>query len=183
MALRSFGPQTLTGSPQPLIGDVTTAAVLAGDSSACVYITVASNTLYQAGDRIVLEPRTANEDSYLVQSKRTSTGAASTTVLECTTEGAVTRAHASGVILQVAIAAIDVVVTPVPGIANDVVIGQDNTITLTTGPICIRLQQTAAGTEGNSWHMAGGTDHNIVNTAEGWMIGAAGTVDVYALVQ
>jgi hypothetical protein len=52
------------------------------------------------------------------------------------------------------------------------------------GSVCTRLDKTAAGTQANSWHMAGGTDHNIVNTGEAWMIGTlSDTVFVYALVQ
>lgn len=185
MALRSFGVQTLTGVAQPVMSDVTTAAVLVPPSGVDAYITVASNTFYQVGDRIVLEPRTTNQDSYRVIAKVTGTGSSSTTVMQCSLEGGSGHAHASGVVIQIAIPAIDVVVTPVDGGAGPVFIGADNTVTVSNGgTVCTRLDKTAAGTQANAWHMAGGTDHNIVDTAEAWMIGTlADLVYVYALVQ
>jgi hypothetical protein len=182
--IRTFGPQTLTGNAQPLMSDVTTAAVIVPPDGLDAYITVANNAIYQAGDRIVLEPGTANQDTYKVVAFRTAAGVTSTTVMQCNLEYATGHAHASGVTIQLAINAIDVVVSPVEGGAAAVVIGADNTVTATPGGSAIyRLDKTAAGTEPNVWHMAGGVDHDIVNTADAWMIGtAADKVFAYALV-
>jgi hypothetical protein len=178
MAIRTMGPQTLTGNAQPLMGDVTTAAVVAAAVGTFAVITVANTALYQPGDRIILEPLTANSDAYIVAE------IVSSTVLNCTPQGT-PIAHVTSSIIQLGDAAIDVVVQPVDGGAGPVFIGSDNTITaVPAGNVIYRLDKTAAGTEGNAWHMAGGTDHNIVNTAEAWMVGTAGDkVYVYALVQ
>lgn len=177
--IRTFGPQTMTGVAQPLMSDVTTAAVTIPLSTQDAIITVANSAIYQVGDRIVLEPRTTNQDTYKISQIPTST------TLQGSLEGVVGHAHASGVIIQLADAAIDVVVQPVDGGAGPVYIGADNTVTNTGGGNAIyRLDKTAANTEGNPWHMAGGTDHNIVNTADAWMAGTTGdVVFVYALVQ
>lgn len=184
MALRSFGVQTLLGTAQPVLSDVTTAAVAVPPDGVDAYIPVANNLYYQVGDRIVLEPGTTNQDSYKVTAKRTAAGATSTTFLQCSLEGATGHAHASGVQIAIAIPAIDVVVTPVDGGAGPVIIGADNTVTVTPGgSCCTRLDKTAAGTQANSWHMAGGVDHNIVDSADAWMIGTLNDlVFVYALV-
>lgn len=178
MAIRTMGPQTMTGSAQPLMGDVTTAAVVAAHQGTFALITVANTALYQAGDRICIEPGTVNADLYRVSILK------SATVLQCIPEG-VPLAHVTNSIIQLCINAIDVIVQPIDGGAQPIFIGTDFNITnVPAGNIIYRLDKTAAGTQANPWHMAGGTDHNIVNTQEATMVGtAADKAYVYALVQ
>lgn len=184
MAIRQLGVQTLTGSAQPLMSDVTTAASVLPPDGVDMYIQVASNAIYQDGDRLILAPGTASQDSVKVVGFQTPAGATSTVYLQCSLEGANGHAHGTGTVIQLAINAIDVVVSPVEGGAAAVVIGADNTVTATPGGSAIyRLDKTTAGTQPNIWHMAGGVDHNVVNSADAWMIGtAADKVFVYALV-
>ena len=169
----------MTGVAQPLMGDVTTAVVLIPLDTQDAIITVANTSIYQVGDRIVLEPRTTNQDTYKVSAIK------SATTLQGSLEGVVGHAHLSGVIVQLADAAVDVVVQPADGGVGPVFIGADNTVTNVGGGNTIyRIDKTAAGTQGNVWHMAGGTDHNIVNTADAWMAGTGGdVVFTYALVE
>jgi hypothetical protein len=177
MAIRTFGPQTLTGVAQPIIGDVTTAAVVAAPHDVPALITVANTAIYQPDDRIVLEPLTTNSDAYRVFN------ILSSTVLQCWPES-VPKAHASGVIVQLSIACNDAVVTPVDGGTGAVFIGSDNTITnVPAGNVIDRLDKTAAGTQANGWHMGGGVGSNSFQTADAWMVGTAGDkVYSYAVV-
>jgi hypothetical protein len=168
--IRTFGPQTMTGSAQPLMSDVTTAAVAIPLKDQDVIIPVANSAIYQVGDRITLEPLTTNQDTYKI-----SVIPSGGTTLQGSLEGAAGHTHASGVIIQLANPAMDVVVQPIDGGTGPVIIGSDNTVTNAAGGNAIyRLDKTAAGTQPNPWHMAGGTDHNICNTAEAWMAGTTG---------
>jgi len=184
MSLRTLGLVTLTGTAQPVLGDVTTAITPAPPDGPYTTITVASNVLYQTGDRIVLEPGTTNADAYTVEQKTTILNGASTTQLQCRWEGGAGVAHASGVILQLSLACIDTVVKPLSGGAGNVVIGSDATVTaVPAGSIITVIYKSAANVETMAWHMAGGSGNNVVNTADAWMIGTAGDkVAVYALV-
>lgn len=185
--IRQLGVQTFTGVAQPLMSDVTTAAVIAPPDGQDAYITVASNAIYQSGDRIVLEPGTANQDVYRVVAFRTAAGVTSTTVMQCTLEGSTGHAHANGVTIQLAINAVDVVVQLLSGTTGNAFIGADNTVTMAVVPGGSAIQELFKTTDGTAtvpWHMAGGTDHNIVNSADAWMIGTASDKAlVYALVQ
>lgn len=177
MAIRTFGPITLTGTAQPIIGDVTTAAVVAALDGQPALITVANTAIYQQGDRIVLEPLTNNSDAYRVSTINSST------VLGCVPE-AVPKAHASGVIVQLTVACADAVVIPVDGGAQAVFIGSDNTVTSAgAGNTIDRLDKTAAGTEANAFHLGGGVDGNVFQTGDVWMCGTgADKVYSYAVV-
>ncbi len=184
MAIRTLGLVTFTGAAQPVLGDVTTAAVNAPLDGQDVSITVASNVLYQVGDRIVLEPRTVNQDDYTITKFTTNLNAASTTVIQAHWDGGAGVAHVSGVILQLQIPCIDLVVKPISGGAGNVFIGSDNTVTaVPAGSVCYEIEKTASGTGTTAWHMAGGTGANIENTGDAWMIGTAGDKTTsYALV-
>lgn len=177
MANRTFGPQTLTGSAQPLMSDVTTAAVVAAPKGVAALITVANTAIYQNDDRIVLEPGTANQDAYKVYN------ILSSTVLQCVPE-AVPIAHANGSLIALSRNAMDVVVQPKSGGTATVYIGSDKTVTSSGGGNTIaEIGKTTAGTPTIPWHMAGGTDHDLVNSGDAWMAGADGdVVFVYASV-
>lgn len=177
--IRTFGPRTMTTVAQPLIGDVTTAAVAIPMKGQDAIITVANSAIYQVGDRIVLEPMTANKDTYKIVAIPSGG-----VTLQGSLEDAAGHAHANGVIIQLSINAVDVVVQPKSGGAGNVIIGADNTVTATPGGSAIaEIDKTTAGTQPAAWHMAGGTGANVVNTADAWMIDAsADTVFTYAVV-
>lgn len=176
--IRTMGLRTLTGTAQPILGDVTTAAVAIPTSGQNVIITVGSSAIYQPGDRIVIDPLQTNRDEYKVEYLPSST------TLSCSGSSTASHTHANGALIQLAVACIDMVVLPLAGGAGPVYIGNDNTITTTpTGNVVFRLEKVVAGTNGVAWHMAGGTGNNICNTMEAWMIGTANDVVMaYALV-
>jgi hypothetical protein len=176
--LRTFGLRTLTGVAQPVIGDVTTAAVPLVTAGQNIIINVANSAIYQMGDRIVIDPYTLSSDEYKVVS------IPSGTTISCAGSATGSHVHASGAIITLADACFDVIVLPFAGGAGPVYIGVDNTITLVpAGNIIFRLEKVVAGTNGVAWHMAGGIGANVCNTAEAWMVGtAADVVMTYALV-
>jgi hypothetical protein len=175
---RTFGPRTLTGTAQPIIGDVLAAALVEPTSPQLVPITVANSAIYQQGDRIVIDPLTVNSDEYKVEQILNST------TLLCSYPVNGGHAHSNGAIIQLGNACIDLVVLPLAGGAGPLYIGTDNNITNTpTGNIITRIEKVVAGTAGKEWHGAGGTGNNIINTAEAWMVGTAADVALtYALV-
>lgn len=175
--VRTFGLQTLTGIAQPVIGDVTTAAVAVPFEGQDALITVANSAIYQVGDRIVLDPLTVNSTEYIVE--RIPSG---TTLLARSHGNAF--AHASGAIIQLAPVCLDLVVLPNAGGAGPIFIGADNTITnAPAGNVIYRLEKIVAGTNGQPWHYGGGVGANILRASEVWTVGtAADTYFAYAVV-
>ena len=178
--LVTFGVHTLTGTAEPVMGDVITAAVPIPPPDVDPIITVANTALtaYQVGFRIVLDPGLTNQDCYRIAA------ILSSTKMQCTLEGTVGHAHTNGAILQLAIAAADVSVQALNGGAGPVVIGADSTVTVTPGGSAVKvLDKSTTPTEENEWRMTNNGQYNTVNTADAWMIGTAGDkVLNYALV-
>lgn len=173
--IRSWGLVALTGVAQPWFGDVTTASVGLAPHNGQIAVPVASTTRYRAGDRIILEPETANQDIFLVDGIK----AGGTTVLLCHSEGdAPTHVHASGVILQLSIPCMDVIIQS--NAAAAVWLGPDNTVTAAGGSAFFRVDPTPS----TPFRLAGSIGgSNNVRSSDGWMIGtAAQTVAVSAVV-
>jgi hypothetical protein len=175
--IRSWGLVTSTATAMPWFGDVTTAAVGLPGSNGLIPVTVGSTTRYRVGDRIVLDPEQTNQDTLLV------IGIASSTVLNCMSEGnCPTHTHANGAIIQLSIAAMDIIFDNVG--AGEIVLGTDNTVTTgpTGGSAFKVLQPVTSPAQPNTFRLAGSIGGaNTCRTSDGWMIGSS-TVLVSAVV-
>jgi hypothetical protein len=161
--IRSWGFVTLTGAAQPCFGDVLTAAMAATDGQQLISVSVASTARYVAGDRIVIEPGTTNQDILLVQGVKPG----GTTVLLCDSEGGVaTKAHANSSIIQLSIACGAWLLTPAPT-AGLVYIGTSSTVTNVGGGSAFSY------TSGGGNYNLGFPQWNTVRTSDAWMAGAA----------
>lgn len=179
MALRTFGVQTLTGSAQPVLGDVLTAALpIPPDPTVDPIATVANTALYQVGDRITVDPYQANQDSYRVSR------ILSATTMQLSLEGTQGHAHATNAIIALAINSADIVIQELDGNAAAIVIGSDNTVTsVPGGNACYVLQKATSPTQANGFKLTNSTQGDNVNTADLWVIGtAADKYLAYALV-
>jgi hypothetical protein len=166
---RTLGVQTLTGLAQPILGDVTTAAVVAAPDGVPALITVASTTIYQVGDRIVLEPNTVNSDAYRVSQIQSST------ILQCVPE-AVPKAHLTGVIIAFSLAFSELTIQAVYGTAVSIWIGSDNTVTNAgLGNVVYQLTPNLPFKR----YPAGGNNPNM--TTEFWFAATSGTQAIVAI--
>lgn len=175
--IRSWGLVALTGAAQPVFGDVTTAAVGLATQNGDIPVTVASTTRYKAGDRIYLAPGTGSQDLLLVDN------IPSGTVLNCKAEGNVpTHVHASGIIVQLSLACMDVIVQLLG--SHLLVLGTDSTVTVVPGGSAFYvLEPATAPAQPNAFRLGTSTDNNTLRTEDEWMIGtAADTVLVSAIV-
>lgn len=169
---RTFGIQTLTGVAQPIFGDVTTAAVLLPLKEQDALITVANTAIYQVGDRILLEPGTTNQDSYKVSVIKSST------VLQCSLEGATGHAHASGVTIAISIACSELTIQAVYGTTGSIWVGADKTIT-SAGAGSAVFQVTP----NLPFHKYPAGANNSINTAEYWMAATAAIQGIVSATQ
>lgn len=172
---RSWGVVTLGVSAVPWFGDVTTAAVAASADSGIIPVTVANTSRYRVGDRIVLEPGTANQDTLLVEEIPVAAG----TVLNCVSEGGLkTKAHALGSIVQLSIPCSQVIITALKSNTGDTWQGSDSTVTNTGGGSAFSY----AASGGGSFN-TGVAQWNIIRSSDGWMAGTSGDkVGVVAVV-
>lgn len=162
--VRSWGLVVLSGAAQPWFGDVTTAAVAAMPDGGIIPVTVGSTTRYRVGDRIYIEPDTANQDMLMID------GIPSSTVLNCRLEGGgKTHAHANTSIIQLSIPAMDVIIQS--NAAASVWLGSDNTVaTAGGGSSFYRLDATPS----TPFRLAGSIGGaNTCRTSDGWMIGTS----------
>lgn len=176
--IRSWGLVALSGAAQPWFGDVTTAAIALPQGNGIIPVTVASTTRYRAGDRIVVAPGTASQDTLLVDT------IPSATVLNCRSEGnGTTHVHVTSTIIQLSIACMDVIIQAITAAA--VWLGSDNTVTnVGGGSAFYELEPFTAPAQPNVFRLAGsiGSD-NTCRTSDGWMIGTGTqTVAVSAVV-
>jgi hypothetical protein len=177
--IRSWGAVTLTGAAQPVFGDVTTAAVGLPSGAGIIAVTVASTTRYRVGDRIYLDPFQANQDLLLVG------GIASSTVLNCTSEGgAPTHTHTTSAIIMLSLACLDVIVQSGASAGHAIVLGSDNTVTATPGGSAFYvIQPFTAPAEGNSFRLAGSIGNtDVCRTNDMWMIGTAADIALVSAV-
>lgn len=167
--IRSWGLVTFGTPAIPWFGDALTAAVTLPGPGIDITVTVASTTRYAQGDRIVLDPLQTNQDILLVDSIK------SATVLLCRLEGGGTpHTHANGALLLLSIACADVLIQNL-STADPVVLGTDNTVTLTPGGSAyyvIAFRVTTA--QPSQYNMSPSATHNINRTSDGWMIGTNG---------
>ena len=173
--LRSWGIVSLSGSAQPWFGDKLTAAV-ALPLGGIIAVTVASTAKYQGGDRILLDPGQTNQDALLVDQ------IFSATVLYCRSEGgALTHTHASNALILLSIACAEIIVTNL-STANPVVLGSDNTVTVTPGGSAFTVLYESS-TQASIFRLTNCVEFNAVRTSDGWMIGTSGqSVGVAAIV-
>jgi hypothetical protein len=162
---RTFGLQTLTGTAQPLFGDVMTAAMILPQANGVGIITVANNKIYEPGDRLLLDPEAADQDIVLVQQRVP----ASTTQLYVISEGGVVlNPHANGTVIALSIPAGDVVVQANFGVTNAIYLGKDNTITNAgVGNVVYNV------TPNTPFRATYSGTHNTVRTSDFWIVGTA----------
>lgn len=115
---------TAVGTAAPLFGDVLTAAfVVPQNSGVDPIMTVADTTKYQQGDRITLEPGTANVETVLV------VNILSSTTMQVSSQGSPVHNHANGSVICLAIAAAEIIVQAPQANTASVWLGTDNTVT------------------------------------------------------
>jgi hypothetical protein len=126
-----------------------------------------------------LDPFQANQDLLLVG------GIASSTVLNCTSEGgAPTHTHTTSAIIMLSLACLDVIVQNLSTVV--LWLGTDNTVSGTVTPAgsaFYGLQPVTSPAEANSFREAGSIGNtDVCRTNDMWMIGASGTALVSAIV-
>jgi hypothetical protein len=166
---RTFGLQALTGAAQPLFGDKITAALAIPPAGIDAIVTVANTAIYQAGDRINIDPGQSYVDTLLV------TTILSGTTMQCTSQGgAPQHAHAVNAIISLSIPAAEIVVQLKDGTAANAVLGADNTVTAVPGGSVIQvLYKTAAATPTVPFRFTNSVAFNTIRTDDAWIIGTA----------
>jgi hypothetical protein len=161
--VRSWRFITMTGSAQPLFGDLLTAAFTGKRGKEGLYLaTVADTTKYQVGDRVIFGFGQAKPNLLMVDQL------VSSTVLGLASEGnASVSAWGNGAQLCLSIACAQIVAQAAVLNAGNTYFGNDNTVTNTGGG-------SAFGEAGpsSSWNYGVG-QWNIVRTSEIWIAGAA----------
>lgn len=172
MPIRTFGLQTIgAGTSQPLFGDVMTAAMVLPTDTFDGRITVANTKIYEAGDRLILDPEATDQDVVLVDS------IASATVLNVRSEGNLElKPHASGTVISLAIAATLVRVQTNIGNAAVMWLGADKTVTAAGAGLAfwqLGHVAAAAGAVADSYTYEAASINNGVNTNHIWVAGTA----------
>lgn len=170
--IRSWGFVALTGAAQPLFGDVATAAIALPQGNGIIPVTVGSTTRYRAGDRIVVAPGTANQDTLLIDT------IPSATVLNCRSEGnATTHVHVTATVIQLSIACGEILLTGGVANAGNTFVGSDSTVTNIGGGSAFTYVAS-----GGSYNM-GFPQWNSIRTSDAWVAGtAADTLGEAAIV-
>lgn len=170
--IRSWRVTTLTGTAQPWFGDVLVNAITKLLGNETVLLQVADTSLYQVGDRILIEPRSTNQDLVFVEK------ILSGTQLVCSVPDRTSiNAHAAGVFLQLSVPAAMIFMQLTNTSSHPLYVGADATIT--------------AAPSGNLWgyllpqqslppNYNMGT--NVARTNDGWMVGTAGDAVIQAAV-
>lgn len=165
--LRTFKVQTLTGSAQPLFGDVLTGAVVqpVGETRFIV-LPVADTTIWAVGDRITIDPGGTGKDIVLVDNIPNGT------TLNCHSEGGrKLNAYGAGTIIALSLAVADVTVQAVAGGANPIWIGADSSVTSAgLGKVIYQVTDSRP-----PFHMSQSATHNTVRTTDAWMAALVGT--------
>lgn len=171
--VRSWGKVTLTGSAQPLFGDVTTAAVPLPDGYGKIPVTVASTTRYKVGDRIIIDPSGTHKDLLMIQE------IASATVLNCYSEGgAPTYVHNNSTIIALDIAAADLLIQVEPGNTQAAWLGSDSTVTnVGGGSGFAQMQDTVPNAIPTDFRLTNVALYNVCRTTDLWIAGTA--LDIY----
>lgn len=169
--IRSWGLVAMTGSAQPWFGAVTTAAIgLPAASTGIILVTVsaADSNKFQVGDRIYVEPGTANVDVLLIGAINTTTG-----VMSCTSEGnATTHTHATTIIIQLSIVCADIIVQT--DAAAVIWLGSDSTVTnIGGGSAFYQLLPFATPAQPPVFRYSQSSTFNNLRTSDGWMIGTS----------
>lgn len=172
--IRTFGAQTLTSTASPWFGDVTTAAVRIQNTQN-VFVTVASTTNYQVGDRIILNPAAATRAILRIDK------IVSATSLRCLSESAAPlTTYPNGTVIMLALPcwAVDFQLIG----AVTAFLGTDSTVTNVPGGSVFRELLPATANAANSYKYEKSTGQNPLNTSEGWMVGTSGIILVAAHV-
>ena len=161
--IRSWGLQTLTGSAQPLFGDVLTAAFSnLKQPNGFYFVHVANAAKYQIGDRIVLGYGGSNPTNILMVNAIN----AVTNVLSCISEGDAPVSawpNATQIVLSVACAVFRI--NSKIGNSGSIWEGSDSTVTNIGGGSA--FQEITAGGSDNF----GVPQWNTLRTCEMWIAG------------
>lgn len=164
--LRTFGLQTITAAAsQPWFSDVTTAAIPVLASGVTIPVKVGNTKIYQVGDRIDIDPSTATQDSFIVDTIPDST------TLNCRVQGGgANKAHATAAVIRLAIACAKVEIQAITT-TGSMWLGADNTVTNAGAGLAVRNLGPSAI---YSYSEGAGSGPDPVNTAEGWVAGTPG---------
>lgn len=166
--VRSWRLQTLTGVAQPVFGDLTTAAIVAGPPpNGDVQVTVADTSLYLLGDRIIVAPGQATQNILLVDSFVPG----STTKMMCKSEGDLpVSAYPIGTQIALSMPAMNILIQAAYGSVNPIWVGADKTIT-SAGAGSAVFQVTP----NIPYESSRGASHNVVRTSDLWFAAVAAT--------
>lgn len=171
--IRSWGVQTLNGNAQPIFGDALTAAFTPVAGRERQYLSVASTSKYQVGDRIRVGYGSAGANIVIVDA------ITSPTVLQVRSEGnAPLSAWANGTILALDLVCADIYLQYFSSEVHVVWVGTDLTVTNTGGGTAFR--QILPGSD---WHLNPNPQWNMHRTTDATMAGTnADTVGVMCVV-
>lgn len=161
--IRTWGQQTLTGSAQPLFGDVLTAAfVNIKQTNGFYFVSVANAAKYQIGDRIVLGYGGASPTNILMVDGVNTV----TNILSCISEGdAPVSAWPVGTQIVLSLACAQLLIQSATGDSGPIWFGSDSTVTNTGGGSAF-----AEITSGGAYTF-GIAQWNVLRTTEAWMAG------------
>lgn len=162
--IRSWGQVTLTGSAQPLFGDVLTAAFSnLAPTNGFYTVKVASTTRYQVGDRIILGVGSGSTTNCLMVGQ-----IPNATTLYCTSEGnAPVSNWNNGTLIALDLACAYIEIQSTIGNAGIIWLGSDNTVTNVGGGSAFK-QVTQGGSA-----PYGQPQWNTIRTNELWFSGTA----------
>jgi hypothetical protein len=163
--IRSWGLQTLTGSAQPLFGDVLTAAFSnLKATNGFYFVKVAKAAQYQLGDRIILGFGGGSPTNCLMVGGVNT----STNVLSCISEGdAPVSNWPNGTQIALSVACSVFRINNIVGNAGNIWEGSDSTVTNVGGGSA--FQQISPGGSDNF----GQPQWNTLRTDEMWIAGTA----------
>jgi len=157
---RSFKTVVLTtgGTPQPVFGSTTSAAVPASPSSP-ISIQVADSSWFRQGDYMLLDPKGSNPELILIDGVPDATHVK----LHYTN-----FSHASGVFVQLSMACYSVYIQPVVDAAG-IYIGTSPNMVKATGAFCIKILPTALPNDFTDVNYGLG---NVENPSNYWFDGS-----------
>ena len=163
---RTFRKQVLTGAAQPIFGDKLTAAMAIPIDGVDPIIHVADTTIYQDGDRIVIDAGQATADTVRIVTRPTAT------TMQVTSEGAPYHAHAVNAIIALSISCTEILFS---GNGSALYLGTDNTITNTGGGNVVYEILPGA-----SFRETYSANWNTVRTSDLWMAGSLSDTTIVA---
>ena len=168
--IRTWGIQTLSGAAQGLFQDALAAPVSGIKSSSGLYtVTVATNSKYRQGDRIILGYGTGTTSTLLIN------GFGSSNLIYCASEGdAPVPRFASSAAIALSISCMGISVQGIDGNAGDIWLGGDMTVTNTGGGFSFRkLVKVSAGSQPSVYDLLAHNSQNGLRSTDMTIAGTA----------